>query len=43
MNMIFFLRTYLIMLETDIIFSINVHEKKEYLIKQVKNINDNVT
>ena len=28
---------------TDIIFSINVHEKKDFLIKQIKNINDYVS
>ena len=28
---------------TDIIFSINVHEKKNFLIKQIKNINDYVS
>lgn len=26
------------MIEMDIIFSINVHEKKDFLIKQIKNI-----
>ena len=31
------------MIETDIIFSINVHEKKDFLIKQIKNIDDYVS
>tara|TARA_B100001175_G_scaffold154030_1_gene130526 strand:- start:6714 stop:7454 length:741 start_codon:yes stop_codon:yes gene_type:complete len=31
------------MVQTDIIFSINVHEKKDFLIKQIKNINDQVS
>ena len=31
------------MLEIDIIFSINVHEKKDFLIKQIKNIDDYVS
>ena len=30
------------MIRTDVIFSINVHEKKDFLIKQLKNINEYV-
>lgn len=31
------------MIEKDLIFSINVHEKKDFLIKQIKNIDDYVS